>query len=105
VSYGGIGGGLRAVEQLRQLFAELHTVTMRDAVSFHMAWEQFDPSGDPCEPARCNRAATAMLDQLAWWANALRAARAADAARLADTARLAAASTGDTGSLVTTATG
>jgi NAD(P)H-dependent FMN reductase len=96
VSYGGIGGGLRAVEQLRQVFAELHTVTMRDAVSFHMAWEQFEPSGDPCEPARCNRAAKAMLDQLAWWATALRTARAADAARFAaaadDDASLVAAS-------------
>src|ERR671919_802151 len=50
VSYGGIGGGLRAVEQLRQVFAELHTVTMRDAVSFHMAWELFDESGRPLDP-------------------------------------------------------
>ena len=37
VSYGGTAGGLRAVEQLRQVFAELHAVTMRDSVSFHMA--------------------------------------------------------------------
>src|SRR5262245_18097582 len=35
VSYGGISGGLRAVEQLRQVFAELHAVTVRDTVSFH----------------------------------------------------------------------
>jgi NAD(P)H-dependent FMN reductase len=34
VSYGGVSGGLRAVEQLRQVFAELHAVTVRDAVSF-----------------------------------------------------------------------
>lgn len=37
VSYGGAAGGLRAVEQLRQVFAELHAVTIRDSVSFHMA--------------------------------------------------------------------
>jgi NAD(P)H-dependent FMN reductase len=80
VSYGGIGGGLRAVEQLRQVFAELHTVTMRDAVSFHMAWELFDETGTPRDPARSNAAAATMLDQLAWWATALRTARAADGA-------------------------
>src|SRR3954452_10012429 len=34
VSYGGIAGGLRAVEQLRQVFTELHAVTIRDTVSF-----------------------------------------------------------------------
>jgi NAD(P)H-dependent FMN reductase len=82
VSYGGTGGGLRAVEQLRQVFAELHTVTMRDTVSFHMAWNCFDESGQPHDPAGCNAAAKTMLDQLAWWATALRTARTADAARL-----------------------
>jgi NAD(P)H-dependent FMN reductase len=84
VSYGGIGGGLRAVEQLRQVFAELHTVTVRDAVSFHMAWELFGESGKPLDPARCDAAATIMLDQLAWWAAALRTARTADDARRED---------------------
>ncbi|MYR56721.1 NADPH-dependent FMN reductase, partial [Streptomyces sp. SID625] len=29
-SYGGLAGGLRAVEHLRQIFAELHAVTVRD---------------------------------------------------------------------------
>src|SRR5689334_20020364 len=37
VSYGGVSGGLRAVEHLRQVFAELHAVTVRDTVSFHNA--------------------------------------------------------------------
>ncbi len=32
VSYGGASGGIRAVEQLRQVFAELHAVTLRDGV-------------------------------------------------------------------------
>jgi NAD(P)H-dependent FMN reductase len=41
VSYGGMAGGLRAVEQLRQIFAELHAVNVRNTVSFHMAWECF----------------------------------------------------------------
>jgi NAD(P)H-dependent FMN reductase len=75
VSYGGTGGGLRAVEQLRQVFAELHAVTVRDTVSFHGAWMQFDSDGRPKDPERYERAAQSMLDQLAWWGQALREAR------------------------------
>jgi NAD(P)H-dependent FMN reductase len=75
VSYGGVSGGLRAVEQLRQVFAELHAVTMRDAVSFAGAWEQFDQSGKLREPERANRSMATMLARLHWWAIALRSAR------------------------------
>ena len=80
VSYGGVSGGLRAVEQLRQVFAELHVVSVRDTVSFHMAWQLFDESGEVRDPTPCSQAATTMLDDLAWWGQALRAARAADGA-------------------------
>jgi NAD(P)H-dependent FMN reductase len=75
VSYGGTSGGLRAVEQLRQVFAELHTVTVRDGVSFAGAWEQFDEAGTLLEPDRHRRAMSTMLTRLHWWAVALRAAR------------------------------
>ncbi|PRW63626.1 NADPH-dependent FMN reductase [Actinopolyspora mortivallis] len=74
VSYGGMSGGLRAVEQLRLVFAEMHAVTVRDGVSFHMAWEKFDQDGSPVDPTS-NAAAKTMLDQLTWWARALRTAR------------------------------
>jgi NAD(P)H-dependent FMN reductase len=70
-----MAGGLRAVEHLRPVFAELHAVTVRDTVSFHMAGEKFDSEGQPKEPAGCNGAAKTMLDQLAWWGHALREAR------------------------------
>jgi NAD(P)H-dependent FMN reductase len=75
VSYGGLSGGLRAVEQLRQVFAELHATTIRDTVSFHMAHAAFDAGGQPVEPDGCTSAAQVLLDQLAWWATALRTAR------------------------------
>jgi NAD(P)H-dependent FMN reductase len=75
VSYGGISGGLRAVEQLRQVFAELHAVTVRDTVSFHGAWTQFDSEGRPKDPERYEKGTPSMLDQLAWWGQALREAR------------------------------
>jgi NAD(P)H-dependent FMN reductase len=76
VSYGGLAGGLRAVEHLRQVFAELHTVTVRDTVSFHGAWARFDADGHPNDPDGCGGAAKTMLDQLTWWARVLRDAKA-----------------------------
>lgn len=83
VSYGGASGGLRAVEQLRLVFAELHAVTLRDSVSFASVWEQFDPTGGLSEPARARRALGTMLDSLRWWGEALRAARDATPYRMA----------------------
>ncbi|WP_228977614.1 NADPH-dependent FMN reductase [Streptomyces sp. DH12] len=75
VSYGGVSGGLRAVEHLRQVFAELHAVTVRDTVSLHNAGGLFGPDGALRDPAGPDAAARKMLDQLSWWAGTLRAAR------------------------------
>ncbi|MEV6426455.1 NAD(P)H-dependent oxidoreductase [Nocardia sp. NPDC051463] len=75
VSYGGISGGLRAVEHLKQVFTELHAVTVRDTVSFHGAAQQFDSLGQPIEPAPSKAAASKLLDQLVWFGEALRSAR------------------------------
>lgn len=77
VSYGGRAGGLRAVEHLRGVLAELHAVTIREGVSFHDAGRQF-PGGEPRDPEACAAAADRMLDQLTWFGRALRAARAAE---------------------------
>ncbi|MER5488050.1 NAD(P)H-dependent oxidoreductase [Streptomyces sp. NPDC002812] len=76
VSYGGLGGGLRAVEQLRLVFAELHAVTVRDSVSLHGPWSGLGPDGVPLDAAVAEGAVKGMLGQLAWWGRALRAARA-----------------------------
>lgn len=75
VSYGGVSGGLRAVEPLRGVFAELHAVTIRETVSFTMCWGLFDDTGALKDPAAAEVAAKALLEQLAWWAHALRTAR------------------------------
>jgi NAD(P)H-dependent FMN reductase len=76
VSYGGLGGGLRAVEQLRQVFAELHAMTVRDSVSLHGPWSGLGEDGAPLDAAVCESAAKGMVDQLVWWGRALRTARA-----------------------------
>jgi NAD(P)H-dependent FMN reductase len=74
VSYGGLSGGLRAVEHLRQVFAELHAVTLRDTVSFHNAGTSFE-KGRLKDPTAADAAAKVMLDQLVWWGLGLREAR------------------------------
>ncbi|PXY34494.1 NADPH-dependent FMN reductase [Prauserella sp. PE36] len=76
VSYGGMGGGLRAVEHLRTVFAELHAATVRDTISFHNFWERFTEDGVPHDADSANAAARGMLNQLAWWGSALKQARA-----------------------------
>lgn len=76
VSYGGRAGGARAVEQLRQVFAELHTVTVRDSVGLRDVRQMFDAEGRLREPAGPEAAAKRMLDQIVWWGETLRAARA-----------------------------
>lgn len=78
VSYGGLSGGLRAVEQLRQVFAELHTVTVRDTVSIHGARAAFDETGLPKAAEAANAGVDKLLRSLAWWARSLRQARAAE---------------------------
>ncbi|KAA9157585.1 NAD(P)H-dependent oxidoreductase [Amycolatopsis acidicola] len=76
VSYGGAAGGRHAVLHLENVLTELHAVTIRDGLMFPMyytAWED----GKPLDPATPGYAKT-MLDQLAWWARALKAAREAE---------------------------
>lgn len=75
VAYGGMSGGLRAVEALRVVFAELHAVTIRDTVSFHVARTRFDEEGNPVEADAVALAADTMLNELLWFAHALKTAR------------------------------
>lgn len=75
VSYGGISGGLRAVEQLRLVFGELHAAPIRDGVAFADVWSRFDAEGCLVNADRAEQAMATMLAQLHWWASALRTAR------------------------------
>lgn len=77
VSYGASSGGLRAIEQLRQVFGELHAATLRDCVSLAHAWRQFGPDGELREPQAAHAAMDTALARLRWWALALRNAREA----------------------------
>ncbi|MEU0506975.1 NAD(P)H-dependent oxidoreductase [Nocardia sp. NPDC005998] len=79
VGYSGASGGLLAIEHLRQVFNELNAHTIRNYVTFPRYYLLFDAEGKLLEPAEPAAAATAMLDQLHWWATALTAARSAAA--------------------------
>lgn len=74
VSYGGVSGGLRATEQLRQVVAELHMVSVRQSVSIHQARKQFR-SPNPTVDAVATDAAGRMIGQLDWWGRGLREQR------------------------------
>ncbi|MFJ8254235.1 NADPH-dependent FMN reductase [Streptomyces sp. NPDC094466] len=73
VSYGHGSAGLYAVEQLRSVFTELHTVTLRNGVALDLLRQPLD--GHPGDTGR-DRSVGLMLDQLGWWGRALREARA-----------------------------
>jgi NAD(P)H-dependent FMN reductase len=79
ISYGGVSGGLRAVEQLRLVFAELHAVTLRDSVSFANPWGSFDRNGRLVDPEEGRRALSKMLGGMRWWAATLREGRRTEA--------------------------
>ncbi|WP_031076987.1 NADPH-dependent FMN reductase [Streptomyces sp. NRRL WC-3742] len=75
VSYGGAAGGRHAVLHLENVLTELHAVTIRDGLAFpnyFTAWED----GRPTDPNAAGYAKV-LLDQLSWWAGALKNARAA----------------------------
>ncbi|MGH8879906.1 MAG: NADPH-dependent FMN reductase [Stackebrandtia sp.] len=76
VSYGGMVGGQRAVEQLRQIFPEVHALTIRNTINFVNFWDLFDDNGLPRDLEPTNKAAHGMLDELTWWSRGLKQARA-----------------------------
>ncbi len=75
VSYGAGSGGIRATEQLRQVFAELHTVTTRRCVVIGAPWEKLTTDGGFLADTGLVTATNGAIRELIWWAHALRVAR------------------------------
>ncbi len=73
-SYGGTSGGVRAVQQLRQVVIELQMAPIRAEVNIPFVSRAFGEQGEPLDPLHAKRA-EAMFDQLAWWAVVLREGR------------------------------
>ena len=86
VGYGSVGGA-RAVEHMRNIAVELQMAPVRQGV--HIMWEMMAPlmqEKAPVDPARfagVQQTADTMIDQVVWWASALKAARDADARQAA----------------------
>ncbi|PCC71542.1 NAD(P)H-dependent FMN reductase [Nannocystis exedens] len=80
VSYGS-AGGTRSVQQLREIAVELQMAPIRSAV--HLPREtlmaHFTGGDIPSALAKSDGDADRLLDDLLWWANALKAARSAAA--------------------------
>jgi NAD(P)H-dependent FMN reductase len=71
---GGIAGGTRAVEHLAHIAIEAEAAPLRNAVIIPFVRTAFVDNGHPRDPAT-DTALSIALDDLAWWAEALRRAR------------------------------
>src|SRR5207302_7753885 len=71
----GAFGGVRAAMQLRAMLCELGTPSIPSLLPIPRVQDAFDDEGRPRDPAHAPRAGR-FLDELEWYANALKAARA-----------------------------
>jgi NAD(P)H-dependent FMN reductase len=76
VSYGGVSGGTRSVQMLKQIVSAVRMVPMVEAVHLPFFAQYIDqPTGDFRPPAVQDDAAKAMLDEMVRWERALRVLR------------------------------
>jgi len=74
VSYGGISAGGRAMNELSIIVHELAMAPVQSTVMIPFAGKTISEDGVIADD-RYNKDAQALLDDLAWWTNALKAAR------------------------------
>lgn len=79
VSYGGVSAGTRSTQLLKQYAGALRMVPLVEAVSIPFFTKHLDAKTGEFDPGEVQeKAATAMLDELARWERALRQLRDAD---------------------------
>ncbi len=74
VSHGAVAG-VRAVQQLHEVVIQLEAVNINKAVHIPDFWSALDESGKLKETDSLTKASTTLLDELAWWGQALKKAR------------------------------
>lgn len=74
VGVGGVSGGLRALDNLRQVVSGLGAVTVPAHVPVQFVAKEFTDDG-PVDEEKWAKRVDRMLDELAWYARALKAAR------------------------------
>jgi NAD(P)H-dependent FMN reductase len=77
VGYGSVGGA-RSIEQLREVAIEMQMAPIRNSVHMVAPWTLLDEKG-MIKTESFETAGDALIDQLIWWADALKDARAKDA--------------------------
>lgn len=75
VSYGGISGGLRAVQSIKPMLSGLKMVPIVEAVAIPMVTAHLDEAGAFTGTEKLVASATTMLDELVRWERALRVLR------------------------------
>ncbi len=73
---GGIAAATRAIEHLAHIAIEADMAPLRSTVLIPFVNQAFDAAGDPVNPMT-ETALSITLDDLSWWARALKAARQA----------------------------
>jgi NAD(P)H-dependent FMN reductase len=76
VSYGAVSGGIRAVQQLKQVTTTLSMMPINQAVVLQNAKQMFDDDGVFVPTEQAEKAAVAMLGELRRWSDALTPLRA-----------------------------
>ncbi|NUZ06275.1 NADPH-dependent FMN reductase [Piscinibacter koreensis] len=79
VSYGGVSGGMRAVQLEKQLVTTLKMMPMVEGVAVPMVAKSIDAAGTFTSNELIDASAQAMLDELHRWAAGLKAMRDANA--------------------------
>lgn len=77
----GTNGGVRAIEHLIQIMTELRVVSVAksfDNITIRLPWEALDENDEP-KAEYLNGDIAKQLEELAWWASALKVAREAQA--------------------------
>lgn len=69
----GSNGGVRAVEQLKNVINQLHMVPVNTGVSF--SFSDWDEQTNFIPNEKANKQLSAQLEDLKWWTDALKAAR------------------------------
>jgi NAD(P)H-dependent FMN reductase len=72
---GGVSGAIRAIEHLAHVFIETEAVPLRNTVVLPQVTSTFNEAGEATSPM-AKAALSVMLDDLAWWSEALETARA-----------------------------
>src|SRR5690606_23041194 len=75
VSYGGVSGGMRAVQLEKQLVTTLKMMPMVEGVAVPMVAQQLDEAGNFRSNELIDDSAQTMLDELFKWATALQPMR------------------------------